>query len=204
MNGKSYSPVVPDAIPATPAAPAAPGDLPAATPEANKATLKVAVPQDALVYVNGILTKSIGTDRTYVSRGLLEGYQYTYEVRAEAVRDGQKVEEVKVVNLKAGERTEIAFNSLQPAKSAETTLTLNVPAEAKVMLAGNATIGSGAVRTFKTSKLTTDGEWANYLVQVSIDRDGQTVTQEKTITLKAGDNQTLSFDFERDQVAAAR
>ena len=132
------------------------------------------------------------------------GFQYTYEVRAEAIRDGEKVQETKVVSLKSGENLALAFDSLQPAKTAETTLTVKVPAEAKVTLGGNPTIGSGSERTFRTSKLAGDNAWTNYAVQVTVERDGRTVTQEKTITLKAGDNQTLSFDFDNQQIADAR
>lgn len=187
-------------------APAAPGSTipapPAVLPEAKKAALKVTVPEEALVYVNGILTKSTGPSRTYVSRGLSDGFQYTYEVRAEMVRDGQKLEETKVVSLKVGDDLELTFDGLAPAKSSETTLTLNVPAEAKVSLGGNPTNGSGAVRTFSTSKLSGEKAWTNYVVQVSVERDGRTLTQEKTVTLKAGDSQALSFDFDSDQVAA--
>ena len=162
------------------------------------------VPEDALVYVNGILTKSTGSDRTYISRGLQNGMKYTYEVRAEAIRDGQKIEETKIITLKAGENQLVSFDNLQAAKSAETTLTLKVPAEAKVSLGGNPTIGSGTERRFRTSKLAGDKEWSNYTVQVSIDRNGRTLTQEKSINLKAGDDQTLSFDFNDDQVASTK
>jgi uncharacterized protein (TIGR03000 family) len=166
--------------------------------------MKVQVPEDSLVYVNGILTRSTGAARTYVSRGLSRGFQYTYEVRAEAMRDGVKVEETKVVSLKPGDSIELAFNSLQPANSVDTTLTLNVPADAKVTLGGNETKGAGTERTFKTSKLSRGNEWSEYVVQVSVEREGRMVTQEKSITLKAGDSQTLTFDFDSAQVASSR
>jgi uncharacterized protein (TIGR03000 family) len=188
--------------PEVPAPPADPGT--GTTPDPNKGGLKVNVPADALVYVNGILTKSTGTDRTYVSRGLLAGMKYTYEVRAEAIRDGAKIEETKVVALKAGETIAVAFSNLQPAKSVETTLTLHVPANAKVTLGGNATAGTGTERIFRTRKLAGDSAWSNYLVQVSVEQAGRTLTQERTISVKAGDNQTLTFDFNGDQVASVR
>lgn len=105
-----------------------------------------------------------------------------------------------MVSLKNGETLALAFDSLQPAKTADTTLTVKVPADAKVTLGGNATIGSGTERTFRTSKLAGSKEWTNYVVQVTVG----SVTQEKTITLKAGDTQTLSFDFDNQQIADAR
>ena len=48
----------------------------------RSAVLSVHVPNDAKVYVNGMLTRSTGSDRRYVSNGLRPGFNYTYEVRA--------------------------------------------------------------------------------------------------------------------------
>ena len=53
--------------------------------------------------MNGQATSSTGDTRQYVSRDLTAGYNYTYEVRAEIVRDGRTVEQVKKVDLRAGE-----------------------------------------------------------------------------------------------------
>ena len=195
------SPVVPNGVQA------APQDgvvVPEGKVEPNQGAMKVQVPEDALVYVNGILTKSTGESRSYVSRGLVSGFQYSYEVRAEAIRDGKKVEESKTVSLKAGETLSLAFDNLQATNAQETTLTIKVPADAKVSLGGNPTNGEGTVRVFSTTKLGSNNEWSNYVVQVTVDRNGQTVTQEKNVTLKAGDNQTLSFDFDSTQVASTR
>lgn len=178
--------------------------IPEATPPANQGTLKVDVPEDALVYVNGMLTKSVGAQRNYVSRGLRSGFQYKYEIRAEAIRDGKKMEETKIVQMKAGDSLSLAFNNLLASESPETKLTLNIPANARVTLGGNPTTGEGTVRVFTTSKLGTDKEWSNYIVKVEVERDGRMIAQEKTVTLKAGDNHTLTFDFDATQVADAR
>lgn len=166
----------------------------------NQAMLKVSVPEDALVYVNGLLTKSTGTSRSYMSRGLNRGFQYTYEVRAEMMRDGQKVEETKVVQLQAGETRELAFQDNLSREPVTTTLTLNVPSDAKVTLGGNPTHGEGNVRVFSTTKLS--DAWQDYVVQVSYEKEGRTVTQEKVISLQAGDSKTLTFDFDSTQVAS--
>jgi uncharacterized protein (TIGR03000 family) len=197
----------PGAVPMQPPPPpgAAPGaPVPGAPlPQGNQAMLKVSVPEDALIYVNGMLTQSKGTQRSYVSRGLARGFHYSYEVRAEAMRDGQKVEEVKLVKLTAGETLELAFDKLA-AQNSETTLTLNVPANAKVTLGGNSMQGEGEVRIFTTTKLGEGAVWSNYVVEVSVERDGRTLTQEKTISLNPGDNRSLTFDFDETKVAAAR
>jgi uncharacterized protein (TIGR03000 family) len=87
------------------------------------------------------------------------------------------------------------------ATPAKTKLTLRVPAEAKVTLAGIATKQSGDVREFSTDKLASGQAWQNYTIHVEVTRDGKTVAQDRQITLTGGAQQELSFDFGGDQVA---
>jgi len=79
------------------------------TPADDTAQLNVRVPADARIIVNGHLTKSTGSDRRYVSRGLKQGQSYRYEVRAEIERDGQTVHRTAVVLLTGGKRESLAF-----------------------------------------------------------------------------------------------
>ena len=74
------------------------------------ALLSVIVPQDARVYVNGMLTKTPGTHRQFVSYGLLAGYRYTYEVRTVVTRDGQGLSDTRVVRVRVGETRDLAFD----------------------------------------------------------------------------------------------
>ena len=200
-DGKYYSTPMEEGnvIPATPLPPGATEQ----TGTQSEATLTVNVPSDARVFVNGVKTNSVGSERSYVSRGLQGGLNYTYEVRAEIERDGKLVEETKMVSLTAGRTARVAF-ALQASEVApSTTLTLNVPADAKVFLAGSATISSGEVREFTTTKLATGQSWDNYTIRVTFEQDGQTIEREKTITLTAGDNQVVDFETEAQLVASA-
>jgi len=163
--------------------------------------LAVSVPDDAKIFVNGQPTTSIGADRQYVSRDLQSGFNYTYEVKAEVVRNGKTIEQAKTINLRAGQTAELAFDF--PATDAvETALTVNVPADAKVYLSGNETKATGEKRIFRTTSLAGGKAWDNYIVRVEFEQDGQKVTQEKTISLKAGESQELSFPTEVEKVAA--
>ena len=200
-SGKYYSaPVEGDsAIPETPPAPQA---VPDQASRNSEATLTVSVPNDARVFVNGVQTKSVGSERSYVSRGLQSGFNYTYEVRAEIERDGKIVEETKMVSLTSGRTARVAFALEANEVAPSTTLTLNVPADAKVFLAGSETTSSGEVREFTTTKLAAGQSWDNYTILVTFEQDGQTVSREKTITLKAGDSQVLSFEAEAALVAS--
>ena len=84
----------------------------------------------------------------------------------------------------------------------QTKLTVNVPAGADVFLAGQATKSQGAQRTFATSRLSAGQSWENYTVKATIDRDGQLLTKEQTLTLIGGEDRTISFDFSDVDVAA--
>jgi uncharacterized protein (TIGR03000 family) len=116
-------PVEPGMTPAAPA-PGLPGTEPTApgtpttnvTPD-NSGTLTVWVPYDAKVTINGMATKSTGSRRQFVSYDLKEGFSYKYEVKAEVVRDGKIVEDVKTVVLTANSNNSVAFGfNITPAE----------------------------------------------------------------------------------------
>jgi uncharacterized protein (TIGR03000 family) len=79
------------------------------SPAGDSAQLKVRVPADARIIVNGQLTTSTGRDRRYVSRGLEQGRNYRYELRAEIKREGRTVHRTRVVTLTAGKQTDVTF-----------------------------------------------------------------------------------------------
>ena len=54
--------------------------------------LEVMVPDsDAQVWVEGVLTKTRGRDRIYVTAPLEKGYAYTYNIRAVWYQEGQEI-----------------------------------------------------------------------------------------------------------------
>jgi uncharacterized protein (TIGR03000 family) len=172
--------------------------------EATSGSLRVLVPADAVVYVNDHKTTSTGTMRNYVSHGLNKGESYQYRVRVEFEADGKKVVDSKVATLVGGSSAELAFGKTDPVatkpQTAKTKLTLSVPADAKVTLAGVTTQQSGAEREYLTSTLPQGETWDAYTVAVTV--DGK--TQEQSITLVGGESQHLVFDFAGsvDKVAA--
>jgi uncharacterized protein (TIGR03000 family) len=169
----------------------------------DSAILAVNVPAEARVYVNGVATNSKGANRQYVSRGLAAGYDYTYQVKVEAIVDGQRVTDTKTVSLRGGDAKLLAFD-LKPAAEIATTLTLRVPQDARVELAGRMTNAQGTVRTFTTRALQGDRVWQGYTVRVMVDRNGRTLTQERQIDLQAGKATTLEFDFNAPRLATNR
>lgn len=183
----------------------APEEAAPATEDAVEATeasakLTVHVPEDAQVFINGAATTSTGSLRSFVSRHLSRNYRYTYEVRVTAERDGKLIEETKTVKLEAGRSAELNF--ALNASQVETFVKLNVPEDALVTLAGNATKSTGATRNFRTTTLQQGQSWANYKIVVTVERNGETLAQEKTLELTAGDSVEFDFDFDELKVAA--
>lgn len=202
------APPQPDPImPALPdsSLPVLPDDDASLWQSAGSALLAVRVPADARVFVNGMLTRTPGVYRQYVSRGLVPGSDYTYEVRVEVARNGRTYNDVRTVHLRAGGSTELAFRmdqhapvaSLQPA---ETSLTLRVPETARVILEGRSTEVTGEVRTFVTHELRDGQRWDGYRVIVEFEQDGRVETGAKTIDLIGGGAHELSFDFSPQHV----
>jgi uncharacterized protein (TIGR03000 family) len=153
--------------------------------------LLVSVPDDAKVLVNGSETTSTGSLRRFVSRGLQEGATYDYTVTM-VVGDGEKpVEETQTVSVMAGELSKVSF---EESSQLTTSLTVHVPEESTVWLAGNMTDSTGATRTFETSALPTGSTWENYEIRVVTKHAGEEKTVSKVINLAAGDDVELSFE----------
>jgi len=185
-------------LPETPARSDAPA-RPWAQPKSG--SLEVDVPVQARVFINGQPTSITGTHRHYVSYGLTPGYQYAYDVRVQMMRDGKLVEQSKKVQLQAGQTAKLAFdfNAPQPV---QTRLTLHVPSNAKVYLSGNKTVSTGPTRQFVTTTLANGKEWKDYTIRVTVQRNGQLLTQERTVSLQAGDSRSVQFDFNETKLAA--
>ena len=191
-----------------PSAPApADGDM-TYRPSNDGIMLTVNVPAGAKIKVNGLETTSTGEVRRYISRGLEDGYTYNYEVEATITRDGKEVTETKSARVQAGQSVAMDFdfsdsNELNAKKEEKkpTKLTLIVPSDAKVFLAGHETKSKGRVREFSTTKLSS--EWADYPVRVEFTVDGETMEKEEVVSLQAGDSRELQFDFEPAKIAQA-
>ncbi len=167
--------------------------------ESDAIFLNVSVPASAKVYVNDMPTTSTGVSRQYVSRGLEAGKNYKFELRAEVVgADGQVAKETKLVTLTAGQKEAVKFVSLEETR-VQTVVTLNVPADAKVILAGNETSATGETRTFRTSQLKAGDRWDDYVVEV--EHAGK--IKRESLRLVAGDEVSLTFNFDDDKSLVA-
>lgn len=161
------------------------------------ALLTVAVPvESATVTVNGRPTTSTGIVRQFMSRGLQEGLEYTYNVHVSYVQDGETKTEDRAIKLRSGLVERLVFDAPVVRNPVETIVQVNVPADAVVVLAGNETVGSGEVRTFRTRQLTEGQSWSDYTVVVRSQIAGQMISKEQTVSVKAGSTTKLTFDFD--------
>ena len=101
-------------------------------------------------------------------------------------------------SVSVGDVASLAFDPNEPVTTA---LTVKVPADAKVFLAGKQTTLTGEQRKFTTTRLPLGQQWANYAIRVEVDRDGQTLAKEEKISLQAGDSREVTFDFPATTVA---
>jgi uncharacterized protein (TIGR03000 family) len=87
------------------------------------------------------------------------------------------------------------------APAVKTSLTIHVPADAKISLAGVDTKQSGELRQFATTRLAAGQTWDGYKVVVEMNKNGQTLHEERTIKLVGGEAQELSINFDSKAVA---
>lgn len=109
--------------------------------------------------------------------------------------DGQLLTEEKSVEVLAGEREQLQFVFAETPAKIETSVTLNLPEDAQVTLAGNTTKATGEARTFRTSGLAPGESWDDYEIEVKL---GDQVKRQ-TVRLIAGDKLELSFNFDESQ-----
>jgi uncharacterized protein (TIGR03000 family) len=166
----------------------------------DEAVLNLSLPLDAKVYINGKLTKTTGSFRSFVSRRLRAGGKYAYDIKAVAKRNGQDVVLERKIELLAGmdQSIELDFDAPQL-----TQLSVRVPTDAKVTLAGNETIATGELRHYKT-KLMPGEKWNDYKVVVTIQQDGRTIVSEKKLDIVAGQSYALDFrsDISKELIAS--
>ncbi|HEX5472279.1 MAG TPA: TIGR03000 domain-containing protein [Lacipirellulaceae bacterium] len=121
----------------------------------------------------------------YVSYGYDDGY-----AGSRVIADGVVV---------ASEPT--TTTTIAAAPTVKTSLTIHVPANTKLTLAGVETKQIGETRQFATTRLAAGQNWDNYKVVAEMTHNGQTVRQERTLSLTGGESQELTISFDSTKVA---
>ena len=168
----------------------------------ERARLTVAVPEAAIVYVNGNRTKSTGPQRVFVSSLLNDDQAARFEVRAVVEHDGQATEATRIVTVRSGQARQLAFDLAAP-QTVQTALIINVPEDAEVDIAGRRVKQRGKRRVLTTKRLTSGKEFSDVAIRATLNLQGQQVTKVQSITLVGGKQHELTFDF-TDAALASR
>jgi uncharacterized protein (TIGR03000 family) len=171
--------------------------------------LNVRVPQEAVVFINGLPTSTTGSDRPFMTSNLEPGLSYTYEVRAEIPVDGEMVSQTQTVTIAPGKTHTVTFKkkdavaelarrkgpALNVAEGPRSTLTLHVPEEARVFVNDTPMRTGGSVRTFGATLPEGTNKTPTYTVRVELDRDGKTLVREEIVSMVAGGDRAVTIDF---------
>lgn len=83
------------------------------TPESTgpaPATIRVSLPADARLTIDGSPTRSTSGEREFITPPLERGHEFTYTLEARVLRDGRPATISKQVAVHAGERTDVTLN----------------------------------------------------------------------------------------------
>jgi uncharacterized protein (TIGR03000 family) len=76
----------------------------------NKVTLRMHVPSDARVWLEGEATSQGGADRSFLSPSLEPGREYVYHIRVQWDENGKTMERNRDVPVHAGDRINLQFD----------------------------------------------------------------------------------------------
>jgi uncharacterized protein (TIGR03000 family) len=75
--------------------------------EVNAALIRLSVPNDARIWIEGDATSQTGTERTFVSPALTPGREYVYHIRVQWDENGKAAERKRDVTVHAGDRINV-------------------------------------------------------------------------------------------------
>jgi uncharacterized protein (TIGR03000 family) len=166
------------------------------TAKPNQATIIVQVPAEAKMFVDGNEANLTSTSRRFITPALEMGRDYFYTIRAEKTRKGEKVAESKRVVFRAGQTVKVNFGDMSTAKvvpqAAPASVTVRLPADARLSVDGIECPLTSATRTFNTPKLD-PGQRYVYTLKAEIVREGQTRADSKRVFVEAGKKVDVDF-----------
>lgn len=83
-------------------------------PAGNTAHVRVLVPANARVWVDGQPMSSVGAERQFVTPELNPGKSFTYQIKARWMEGGRPVEQVRTARVQANRSTTVDFTSGVP------------------------------------------------------------------------------------------
>lgn len=93
-----------------------------------RAKVRVEMPEDARLYVDGMLMKTTAAVRLFQTPALEPNQTYYYELKAELIRNNQSFTEVQRITVRSGEQASASFAGLEQRAAAAA---LSTPATAQ-------------------------------------------------------------------------
>jgi uncharacterized protein (TIGR03000 family) len=179
--------------------PATPPTLPATPKKENKTTdlgnagaVVLKAPLDAQLSVEGRVIPRTAAEETFRTPDLEPGSLYTYTLKAQVARGGKTVAYLKTVKVRAGQISEADFTKLIAQGKDAATLTVKLPADARLFVDGVACPLTSATRSFDTPDLEA-GQKYYYTLKAEVVREGETRTATRRVLVEAGKQVTVDF-----------
>jgi len=174
--------------------------LPVPTPSnqssaSEAATVVIKAPTDVRITVDGQETNRQTAETAFRTPELRAGQTYSYHFKAETVRNGRPVSEVKKVLVRAGEQSVVDFGSLAGPEvegPRVALVTFEVPEDAKVWVEGIRWHLTREQRTFTTPALK-EGKNYFYEVKAEVTRGGKLQTEQRTVAVSPGQHIKVEF-----------
>jgi uncharacterized protein (TIGR03000 family) len=161
---------------------------------ARPATVVIKAATDVIVKFNGQETTRKKAEESFKTPQLQPGKTYSYDVVAEATRDGQKVTASKRILVRAGQTSEVDFADMSEAVSVKTEtarITVLLPEGGQLYVDGKE-FGSTAKQTFDTPKLD-QGKTYYYTLEMRMKSANNDGAQKRRVTVEAGKEVTVDF-----------
>jgi len=164
---------------------------------ATRATVVVRLPEDADLYVDGKRVNLTSDTRQFITPELTPGQDYSYTMKARAVRQGKPVAKTKRVIVRAGSESRVDFGDLADARAevpaaAPAHITVRLPQDARLYIDGVVCPLTSSKRSFDSPALER-GRSYFYDLKAEVVRAGKTRAVTKRVVMEAGKQVDVDF-----------
>jgi uncharacterized protein (TIGR03000 family) len=159
----------------------------------NAARLVVKGPTDIRISVNGYETRRTSSEQGFITPALEPGQTYSYDVKAEATREGRTVVVRQKVKVQAGQESVADFSELNVPAEDKAQVTVLLPAKAALYIDGVRCPLTTERRTFSTPALEPRRTYT-YLLRAELQQEGQRYTQNRRVVVEAGKAVTVEMN----------
>jgi uncharacterized protein (TIGR03000 family) len=166
------------------------------------ATVLVKGAGDVRLIVDGQPQRFTAPEQRFVTPELQAGRTYAYDFTATLMRDGKEVTLTRKVLVRAGQETRVDLDEASVAQDTggKATVTVKLPADARLYVEGVLTTQTGAVRTFETPRLESGKPYV-YDLRAEVVRDGQVRRISERVTVEA--NKAVEVELKLAEAAVA-